>query len=123
MISCLQYPEITAGKVPVATKLESDPRLGSYTIDDRIMFEYLSPQFDIAVREVLAEVQEDRLNGLVRPFVEGEPIGKYEAKPIHRHSDEVVLNYRRKERRWAHEEMLRLRAKNDAEMASFLRRV
>ncbi len=37
--------------------------------------EKYTPMIDVAVNEIMREVQQDRLNGRLRPFVEGEPIG------------------------------------------------
>ncbi len=76
---------------------------------------------DRAVREIERETAQLRNRGTLKPFIEGEPIGKYVKARRPRPSLAAVAAYHAQRREWRRKEMLELRSRNDETMRSLIR--
>jgi hypothetical protein len=71
---------------------------------------FYDTMLDTTVRDIMIEIAEEREHGLVRPFVEGEPIGMIQKpKPFNPPVETRAKRYERKQ-----QELRALRASNDA---------
>ena len=72
---------------------------------------FYRPPLDQLIRRCAEEVNEEKQAGVLRPFIEGEPIGQYQKRP-------VPVNIGSYAQLWESRraEMLKLRARNDREM-------
>ena len=75
---------------------------------------------EMAVIEIERETQVLRGLDLLKPFVEGEPIGKYVRVRRKKPTPQEIAEYHAKRREWRRQEMLALRAKNNADMEAIL---
>lgn len=93
------------------------------TAHDADTFGEFAPTLDSTLHEIMMELQRDRAYGMIRPFVEGEAIGacpRRVSRPRITAAQHTKEKNKRRERQRA--EMLELRTKNDAIIASILGR-
>jgi hypothetical protein len=90
---------------------------------DNDLDNYLNPLFESTIRQIVQEVEEMRLAGTLKPFVEGEHLGKLprgvRPKKMTAAQARAAHNQRMQQRQ---EDMLALRKRNDGTIEALLSR-
>lgn len=107
-----QGKPVIKGRVQPTVTTDDDHRQSDVDLAEH---RFLEPTFDELLNDAVREVEEMRLNGRLRPFVEGEAIGAYREQPKPKPLTPAALRREHNERMQRRQaNMLRMRWRNDA---------